>query len=64
VFGVYGSGGYGFNGAYTTHDPNAGAGAVYASAPAEWWARQGVYHPSDKKHWQAKGVIPPDEGPK
>jgi hypothetical protein len=62
-FGFYG-GRYGFNGLYTTHDPNASAGEIYASRPAADWAREGVYHPSDKKYWQAKGVLPPDEGPK
>jgi hypothetical protein len=62
MFGVYG-GGFGFNGAYITHDPNAGAGAVYASMPPEYWARQGVYHPNDKAYWEAKGVLSPAEGP-
>jgi hypothetical protein len=64
-FGVYGSG-YGFNGAYTTHDPNAGAGAVYASMPPEYWAARGVFHPSDKQRWIDRGVWkpPPTEGPK
>jgi hypothetical protein len=55
-FGVYGSGGYGFNGAYTTHDPNAGAGAVYASMPAAWWTPRGVYHPNDSDRWIREGV--------
>jgi hypothetical protein len=63
-FGVYGTG-YGFNGAYTTHDPNAGAGAVYASAPPEYWAARGIFHPNDKQMWIDKGVWKPPaaEGP-
>jgi hypothetical protein len=65
VFGHYGSGGYGFNGSYTTHDPNAGAGAIFASMPPEYWAAQGIFHPSEKQKWIDKGVWkPPTEGPK
>jgi hypothetical protein len=64
VFGIYGR----FPSNQFGYIPGVGisghAGSVYASRPAEWWARQGVYHPNDKKHWQAKGVLPPDEGPK
>jgi hypothetical protein len=64
VFGVYGSG-YGFNGAYTTPDPNAGAGAIFASQPPEVWAAMGHFHPSDRRYWIDKGVWKPPatEGP-
>jgi len=60
VFGSYGTG-YGFNGAYTTHDPNA---SVYASRPPEFWAAQGIFHPHDRQMWIDRGVWkPPAEGP-
>jgi hypothetical protein len=59
-FGVYG-GSYGFNGAYTTHDPNAGAGAVFASMPPEHWARQGIFHKNDRQMWIDRGVYVPPE---
>jgi hypothetical protein len=60
-FGVYGSGGYGFNGSYTTHDPNAGAGSVYASQPPEYWAERGIFHPNDRQKWIDRGVWKPPE---
>jgi hypothetical protein len=63
-FGHYGSGGYGFNGAFTTHDPNAGAGAVYASRPPEYWAAQGIFHPSDRQKWIDRGIFKPTEATK
>jgi phage terminase large subunit-like protein len=65
VFGSYCNGGYGFNGSYTTHDPNASAGAVYASMPPEHWARMGIFHPNDRQMWIDRGVWkpPPAEGP-
>jgi hypothetical protein len=59
-FGVYGRG-YGFNGASTTHDPDASAGEIYASQPAEHWARMGIFHPSDREYWIRKGVWKPPE---
>jgi hypothetical protein len=63
-FGTYGLGGYGFNGSYTTIDPNASASSVYASRPPEFWAAQGIFHPSDKQKWIDRGVWkPPAEGP-
>jgi hypothetical protein len=64
VFGFYGSGGYGFNGAYTTHDPNAGAGAVFASMPPEYWAARGIFHPSDRQRYIDAGIYKPPEGAK
>jgi phage terminase large subunit-like protein len=63
VFSHYGRG-YGWNGAYTTHDPDASAGAVYASMPPEYWAARGVFHPSDRQRWIDKGVYKPAEVPK
>jgi phage terminase large subunit-like protein len=63
-FGYYGSGG-GFNGAYWVDDPNASAGAVYASMPPEYWAAQGIFHKNDREYWIRKGVyVPPSEGQK
>jgi hypothetical protein len=62
TFGSYGRGG-GWNGLYTTVDPNASAGSIYASAPPEWWARErGVYHPHDRARLIREGVIKPPEG--
>jgi hypothetical protein len=61
-FGVYG-GRYGFNGLYTTHDPNASAGEIYASMPPEYWAAQGIFHPSDKQKWIDRGVWKPAQEP-
>jgi hypothetical protein len=63
-FGTYGSGGYGFNGAYTTHDANASWGARFASMPPEHWAAQGIFHKNDEAYWIRKGVWKPPEGPK
>lgn len=64
VFGVYGRGA-GFNGSHHVGDSNASAGEIFASAPAEWWASKGVFHPSDKQKWIDRGVWkpPPTEGP-
>jgi hypothetical protein len=60
-FGVYG-GSYGFNGLYTTHDPNESWGARFASRPPEFWARQGIFHERDREYWIRKGVyVPPSE---
>jgi hypothetical protein len=50
---------YGYN---TASDHNAGASATYASAPPEWWARQGIFHPRDREYWIRKGVYVPPEG--
>jgi phage terminase large subunit-like protein len=52
---------FGYN---TSSDHNAGAGAVYASMPPEYWARQGIFHKNDRQYWIDKGVWkPPTEGP-
>jgi hypothetical protein len=62
VFGHYGSGGGGWNGAYTIPDPNV---SVYASRPAEYWAARGIFHKNDEAYWIRKGVWkPPEEAPK
>jgi phage terminase large subunit-like protein len=61
-FGIQTISGGGWNGSHYVGGSGDSAGEIFASMPPEHWARQGVYHPSDKKHWQAKGVLPPDEG--
>jgi predicted phage terminase large subunit-like protein len=67
-FGLQTTTGGGFNGSYYVPDRNtsASAGEVYASRPAADWAREGVFHPSDKQKWIDRGVWkpPPTEGPK
>jgi hypothetical protein len=57
-FGSYGTGG-GWNGAYYVGDNNEGWGSRYASQPPEFWAAQGVFHPSDRQKWIDKGVWKP-----
>jgi hypothetical protein len=47
---------YGYN---TASDYNAGASAIFASEPPEYWARQGIFHPSDKQMWIDRGVYKP-----
>ena len=32
------------------------AGRIFASQPPEYWARMGIFHPSDKAKWVAAGV--------
>lgn len=60
-FGTWGRGGGGFDG-HTWHpDPNAGAGAIFASRPPEFWAAQGIFHPNDREMWIRKGVYKPPE---
>jgi phage terminase large subunit-like protein len=36
-----------------------GAGAIFASQPAEFWASQGFFHPNDREMWIRKGVYRP-----
>jgi hypothetical protein len=60
-FGSYTRSGYGFNGSYTTHDPNAGAGEIFASMPPEHWASMGYFHPHDRQKWIDRGVYKPPE---
>ena len=73
-FGYYGSGGITMlhqnSQGDWVRDPLAdfrgdgGAGSVYASAPAEYWAARGIFHPSDRQMWIDRGVFkPPAEGP-
>jgi phage terminase large subunit-like protein len=59
VFGSYGSGGRGWNGAYYVGDDNEGWGSTYASKPPEYWAAQGIFHPSDRQRWIDAGVYKP-----
>jgi hypothetical protein len=41
---------------------DGGAGSVYASAPAEYWAARGIFHERDREYWIRKGVyVPPSE---
>jgi len=40
------------------------AGAVFASQPAEVWAAQGIFHPSDRRFWIDRGIFKPSEAPK
>ena len=64
VFGFYSSSGRGWNGAHYVGDDNEGWGSTYASKPPEYWAAQGIFHPSDEKMWIARGVWkpkPPEE---
>jgi hypothetical protein len=49
---------YGYN---TASDYNAGASATYASAPPEFWAAQGIFHPNDRQYWIDRGVYKPPE---
>jgi phage terminase large subunit-like protein len=37
------------------------AGSTYASAPPEWWAERGVFHPSDREMWVSRGIYKPPE---
>jgi hypothetical protein len=63
-FGSYGRG-PGWNGAYYVGGGDESAGAIYASAPAAWWAARGVYHPNDRARWIREGIIkPPEEASK
>ena len=41
---------------------DGGAGSVYASAPAEYWAAQGIFHKNDREYWIRKGVYVPPSG--
>jgi hypothetical protein len=49
---------------YNTPGPVT-AGEIYASAPPEYWAARGVFHPHDRQKWIDKGVWRPQatEGP-
>jgi hypothetical protein len=53
VFGSYG-GAYGFNGSYTTIDPNTPATERFSP---EALAALGYYHPADRAMWIRKGVL-------
>jgi hypothetical protein len=46
---------------YNTPAPS-GAGAIFASMPPEYWAAQGIFHPSDKQKWIDRGVWKPPAG--
>jgi phage terminase large subunit-like protein len=50
-------------GVYGRSFGNEGAGAVFASAPAEYWAAMGHFHPNDRQYWIDRGVYKPPEGP-
>jgi hypothetical protein len=61
-FGMTTTTGGGFNGSYYVGDRgDESASSVYASAPPEWWAARGVFHPSDRQKWIDKGVWKPPE---
>jgi hypothetical protein len=60
VFGIWGnfpSNQFGQNGS----GDDRGAGAVYASKPPEYWAKMGIFHPSDRQRWIDAGVYVPPE---
>jgi hypothetical protein len=40
---------------------DGGAGSVYASAPPEWWAARGVFHPHDRRRYIDAGIYRPPE---
>jgi hypothetical protein len=63
IFGSYSRGG-GWNGAYHVGGSGDSAGSIYASRPPEYWAAQGIFHPSDRQRWIDAGVYKPPEGPK
>jgi hypothetical protein len=64
VFGSYSGSGRGWNGAFYVGEENEGWGARFASKPPEFWARLGIFHPSDRQMWIDRGVFkPPAEGP-
>lgn len=62
VFGHYSASGGGWNGAYYEQGSNEGAGAVFASRPPEFWAKMGIFHPSDRQRYIDAGIyVPPSE---
>ena len=60
VFGVYGNFGSNRFG-YSDGPGDNSAGSVYASRPPEFWAAQGIFHPSDRQMWIDRGVYKPPE---
>jgi hypothetical protein len=40
------------------------AGSEFASAPPEYWASKGIFHPSDRQRYIDAGIYKPPEGPK
>jgi hypothetical protein len=50
-------------GGYCGRGGGDSAGSIYASRPPEFWAEQGIFHPSDRQMWIDRGVYKPPEGP-
>jgi phage terminase large subunit-like protein len=63
VFGTYGRNVPSNRFGYIPGGDDSGAGAIYASRPPEFWAEQGIFHPSDRQMWIDRGVYKPPEGP-
>jgi hypothetical protein len=53
--------GGGWNGSHYVDRGGESAGEIYASMPAEHWARQGIFHKNDREYWIRKGVYVPPE---
>jgi predicted phage terminase large subunit-like protein len=62
-FGTYGSG-PGWNGSHYVGGGGESASSIFASAPPEYWAAMGYFHPHDRERWIREGIYKPPEATK